>query len=536
MEFIPHNYQRYAIERIITDSRLGLFLDMGLGKTVITLTAINDLRYNRWAISRCLVVAPKKVAEATWSNEAAKWDHLKHMRIVPVLGCLKKRIIALNTPGDIWVINRENIPWLADYYRNAWPFDMVVLDESSSFKNQQSKRFKALRMVLPRIARLVELTGTPSPNGPEDLWAQIYLLDGGARLGRTISSYREAFFTQDYSHPGQMYRTYSLQDGADVRIQNAIADICVSMKAEDYLELPDYIEDIVPVTLDEKAKQAYRKLERDMLLEYDEQTITAQSAAVLNGKLLQLCGGAVYDKEKKPVEIHDCKIEAFLEIIEQLHGEHALVFYWFQHERDRLLAALNHSGLRVAVYQGAEDERVWNAGEIDLLLAHPQSCAYGLNLQDGGHHIIWYGYPNWALEIYQQAGKRLHRQGQKYPVIAHHLVVQGGMDEAVVAALHSKGDAQEELMLALKARIQNAKKDGRKLTRNERRKEVYLHGAPGKKYGIWNSMRKEFQFGICEDTPCKAEEALFKKIRYDSYKARFEVKAIPDDKASGENI
>ena len=457
MIFKPHAYQRYAIERIITDARLGLFLDMGLGKTVITLTAINDLRFNRWAIGRCLVVAPKKVAEATWSSEAAKWEHLKGLRIIPVLGCLKKRILALNMPGDIWVINRENVPWLVDYYRNDWPFDMVVLDESSSFKNPQSKRFKSLKLVLSRISRLVELTGTPAPNGLEDLWAQIFLLDGGARLGRTISSYREAFFTQNPSHPNQQYRTYSPQDGAEARIRQAISDICVSMKAADYLELPDYIEDIVPVVLDSKARESYKKLERDALLKYDEQTITAKNAAVLNGKLLQLCSGAVYDVEKRPVEIHSCKIEAFLEVVEQLHGEHALVFYWFQHERDRLLKALEKSGFRVRVYRGAEDETDWNAGNVDLLLAHPASCGYGLNLQDGGHHVIWYGYPNWALEVYQQAGKRLHRQGQKYPVIAHHLVVQGGMDEAVVEALHEKGDTQESLMQALKARIRDAK-------------------------------------------------------------------------------
>ena len=427
---------------------------------MITLTAVNDLRYNQFKVSRCLVIAPKKVAEATWANEAAKWDHLKHMRIVPVLGALKKRIMALNAPADIWVINRENVPWLVDYYRNDWPFDMVVLDESSSFKNQQSKRFKALRLVLPRIERLVELTGTPAPNGMEDLWAQIYLLDNGARLGRTISSYREAFFTQDPSHPGQQYRKYSLQAGADARIRQAISDICVSMKAEDYLELPEYIEDIVPVALDEKARKAYTKLERDMLLEYDDQTITAKSAAVLNGKLLQLCSGVVYDTAGNPVEIHDCKIEAFLEVLEQLHGEHALVFYWFQHERDRLLAALENSGLRVKVYKNEQEEQAWNAGNIDVLLAQPASCAYGLNLQEGGHHVIWYGYPNWTLELYQQASKRLHRQGQRYPVIAHHLAVQDGMDEAVIAALHEKGDTQEALMQALKARIRSARNGG----------------------------------------------------------------------------
>lgn len=460
MKFIPHSYQRYAIERIISDPALGLFLDMGLGKTVITLTAVNDLRYNRWAVSKCLVVAPKKVAEATWSNEAGKWDHLRHLRIIPVLGSVKKRIRALNTPGDVWVINRENVPWLVDYYRGAWPFDMTVLDESSSFKNPQSKRFKALKLVRDRITRLVELTGTPAPNGLEDLYAQIYLLDGGARLGRTVSSFREAFFTQDRAYPGQQYRTYSPQQGADSRIRAAISDICVSMKAEDYLELPAYIEDVVPVVLDEKARRAYSKLEREMLLEVDEQTITAGSAAVLNGKLLQLCSGAVYDGAGGVADIHSCKIEAFLEVVEQLHGEHALVFYWFKHERDRLAAALKNTGLRVRVYRGPEDERDWNGGEVDLLLAHPASCAYGLNLQEGGRHEVWFGYPNWALELYQQANARLYRQGQQYPVISHLLVVQGGMDEDVVASLHSKGDAQESLMQALKARIEKARKTG----------------------------------------------------------------------------
>lgn len=457
MKFVPHSYQRYAIERILQDNSLGLFLDMGLGKTVITLTAINDLKFNRWAVSRCLVVAPKKVAEATWSHEAEKWDHLRHLKIVPVLGSLKKRVQALHTPGDIWVINRENVPWLVEYFRNNWPFDMVVLDESSSFKNPQSKRFKAMKLVMSRIARLVLLTGTPAPNGLEDLWAQIYLLDAGERLGRTISSYREAFFTQDYARPGQMYRTYTPQQDAESRIRAAISDICVSMKSEDYLELPDYIESTVPVALDAKAKRAYDKLEKEMLLEVDTQLVTAQSAAVLNGKLLQLCSGAVYDSTGEVVDIHDCKLEAFLETIEQLNGEHALVFYWFKHEADRLTKALAKTDKVVRVYQGPEDEKAWNAGEVDILLAHPVSCGYGLNLQAGGHHAIWFGYPNWALEIYQQANKRLHRQGQKHPVICHHLVVQGGMDEDVIAALHDKGDTQERLMQALKARIERAK-------------------------------------------------------------------------------
>lgn len=457
MRFVPHAYQQYAIGRIIADDKVALFLDCGLGKTVITLTAINDLRFNRWAVSRCLVVAPKKVAEATWQHEAEQWDHLKHLRIVSVLGSVTKRIQALNTPADIWVINRENTPWLVDYYRNSWPFDMVVLDESSSFKNGRSKRFRSLKLVLPRIARLVELTGTPAPNGLEDLWAQVYLLDGGERLGKTITSFREAFFTQDWAHPNQPYRTYSPQADAEERVKRAIADICISMKAEDYLTLPDYIEDVIPVVLDARAHKAYRQLEREMLLLVDGATITAGTAAVLNGKLLQLCSGALYDENKTAVDVHSCKIEAFLETIEQLHGEHALVFYWFQHERDRLLAALQSSGLRVRLYNGDADAEAWNTGEVDLLLAHPASCGYGLNLQKGGHHIIWFSYPNWALEIYQQANKRLHRQGQTHPVIVHQLVVQGGMDEAVLHALHDKGDAQDAIMQALKARIEECK-------------------------------------------------------------------------------
>lgn len=404
------------------------------------------------------MVAPKKVAEATWSTEAAKWDHLQHLRIVPVLGSLQKRLRALDTPGDVWVINRENVPWLVEYYRQSWPFDMVVLDESSSFKNSQSKRFKALKLVRSRIRRLVELTGTPAPNGLEDLWAQIWLLDGGQRLGRTISSFREAFFTQDYAYPGQMYRTYSPQKDASERIQKAIGDICLSMRAEDYLDLPEYIEDVVPVVLDPAARRAYDKLEQDALLQVDEQLITAGSAAVLNGKLLQLCSGAAYDTDTGVVaHIHDCKVEAFLELVEQLHGEHALVFFWFRHEAERLLAALAKSGLRVRVYGGAEDAEAWNRGEVDLLLAQPMSCAYGLNLQAGGHHIVWFGYPNWTLELFQQANARLHRQGQEYPVISHLLVVQDSMDEAVAAALHDKGEVQSSLMEALKARIRKAK-------------------------------------------------------------------------------
>ena len=457
MKFIPHNYQVHCIQKLVEEPYAGLFLEMGLGKTVIALSAIDNLKFNRWEVCKTLVVAPKKVAEATWCKEAANWDHLKHLRFSLVAGSQQKRIRAVNTPADVYVIGRDNIDWLANYYRNDWPFDCVILDESSSFKNHQSKRFKAVKLVRPRVHRLILLTGTPAPNGLEDLWAQIYLLDQGERLGKTISSYREAFFTQDYSRPGQVYRTYSPQTDAQDKIQAAISDICISLKAEDHLDLPEFITNNIPVALDTKALKAYKQMERELLLEIDDQTITAGTAAVLNGKLLQLCSGSVYDTDSQPAEIHSCKLEAFLEVIEQLSGAHVLVFYWFQHERDRILHALEKSGLRVRVYGSAEDEDAWNAGQIDVLLAHPASCAYGLNLQHGGHHAVWFSLPNWNLELYQQANKRLHRQGQQFPVIVHHLLVQGGMDEDVAASLDGKKDTQEAMMQALKARIEKVR-------------------------------------------------------------------------------
>lgn len=422
---------------------------------MITLSAINDLEYNRFAVSRVLIVAPKKVAEATWQKEAKKWDHLKHLRFSTVLGSQTKRIRALNTPADVWVINRENIPWLVEYYRNAWPFDMVVLDESSSFKSHKAKRFKSLTWVRHSINRLVELTGTPAPNGLLDLWAQVYLLDEGKRLGTKITHFRERYFDPDQRGRDVVY-SYKPKEGADAVIRQLIGDICVSMKAEDYISLPDCVYNDIPVVLDSKAAGAYKKLEAEALLQVDESTIDAGSAAVLSNKLLQLCNGAVYDEQRQPVEIHRCKIEAFLEAVESLQGQPVLVFYNFQHDLDRLTQALAGSGLRVRRLTGPADETAWNNREIDILLAHPASCAYGLNLQAGGNHVIWFGL-NWSLELYQQANKRLHRQGQSEKVIIHHLVVQGGVDEDVVTALQAKGDTQEVLMQSLKARIEKVK-------------------------------------------------------------------------------
>lgn len=457
MIYTPHPYQQYCIDRVITDNALGLFLDMGLGKTVITLTAINELKYNRFAVKKALIIAPKKVAEATWSKEAAKWDHLKHLRFSLVLGSQTKRVRALNTPSDIYIVNRENVSWLVDYYRSAWPFDMVVIDESSSFKNHRAKRFKSLKMIRSHINRLVELTGTPAPNGLIDLWAQIYLLDGGQRLGKNITGFRERYFSPDKRNAQQIF-TYKPKDGAGGAIENIIGDICISMKAEDYLQLPDIVYDDIPVELDNQARKLYQKMEREMLLEIDESTIDAGTAAVLSNKLLQLCNGAVYDENNQVVEIHSCKLEAFIELIESLNGQPALVFYSFQHDRERIKKALEKSSLRVRELKTPQDETDWNNGEIDILLAHPASAAYGLNLQDGGNHVIWFGL-NWSLELYQQANKRLHRQGQKQKVIVHHLSVTGARDEDVISVLHDKGDTQDKLIESLKAKIREVKNE-----------------------------------------------------------------------------
>ncbi len=454
-DFVPHNYQQYCIDRIINDPAIGLFLDMGLGKTAITLSAIKKLKYEYWRVCKVLIVAPKKVAESTWSKEAAKWNQLKNLRFSFVLGSAEKRIKALNTPADIYMINRENVKWLVDYYRNAWPFDMVVLDESSSFKNHQAKRFKALKAIRSHIQRMVLLTGTPTSRGLMDLWAQVYLLDSGKRLGRTITAYRDAYFVPDKRSRTTIF-SYAPKEGAEEAIYKSISDICISMKAEDYLELPELIYEDIPVQLDTAAQKAYDRLERDTLLPIDETVITAGSAGVLRGKLLQLCNGAVYNDDYEVIPVHECKIEALLETVEQLNGQHAIICYNFKHDKTRLLEALKATHSTVKVYEGKAEEDEWNAGNIDLLLVQPASCGYGLNLQEGGHHIIWFGLTD-SLELYQQTNKRLHRQGQPYPVIIHHLLVQGGTDEDVIKSLGGKADVQDSLLEALKVRIQKVK-------------------------------------------------------------------------------
>ena len=457
MEFKPHPYQAYCIDRVIKQPKIGLFLDMGLGKTIITLQAIYELKYNRFAVQKVLIIAPKKVAEATWQREAQKWDGVGILRISTVLGSLNKRVKALNTPADIYIINRDNVTWLVDYYKNDWPFDMVVADESSSFKNHAAKRFKSLAHMYNHIKRMVLLTGTPTPKGLIDLWAQIYLLDRGQTLGRTYTSFRDHFFIPDRRSQTVIY-SYKPKDTAENDVLRAISHLCVSMKSEDYLTLPPVIEDIVPVQLSPKAQRDYDEMDTRMVLELVEsgEEITAVSAAALSTKLQQLANGAVYDELRSVHEIHDCKIEAFMELIEQLSGKPVLVFYNFKHDLERLKAALDKSGLVVKELKGATEEREWSEGKIDILLAHPASTAYGLNLQDGGNHVIWFGL-NWSLELYQQANKRLHRQGQKEKVIIHHLISISTRDEDMMEALNRKADAQEYVLQSLKARIDKVK-------------------------------------------------------------------------------
>ena len=455
MEYKPHNYQSYCINRIVNDPAVGLFLRPGLGKTSITLSAINILKYFQWSISKALVVAPKKVAEGTWSKEASKWNHLKHLRIVTVLGSSAKRIRALNTPADVYVINRENIPWLVEYYKQAWPFDMVVLDESTSFKNGQSKRFKAMKLVRRFCQKIVLLTGTPSSKGLMDLWAQVFLLDGGERLGQNITQFRARYF--DANTHGGHFTDYKPKEDAESAVLKAISDICVSMKAEDYLELPQCIEHEIPVVLDEKAKKAYDKFERDLLLEINDEVIMAGTAAVLTGKLLQFCSGAIYDENHIAQEVHSCKLDAYTELLERLNGEPCITFYGFQHDKERILERLQKTNLRVRAYQGTQDEDDWNAGNVDVLLVHPASCAYGLNLQAGGRHIIWFT-PNWSFELNDQGKCRLWRQGSPYDkVYVHYLIASGCVDEDVIAAIQKKQNTHDTVMQVLKARIKKLK-------------------------------------------------------------------------------
>lgn len=456
MEFEPHAYQRHAIDRVLEQPAIGLFLDMGLGKTVITLTAIAELMHDRFEASKALIIAPLRVAQTTWTDEAAKWAHTRHLRIAQILGPQKQRLEALDADADIWIVNRENIPWLVEQCGKRWPFDLVVIDELSSFKSASSRRFRALRKVRPFISRIIGLTGTPAPNGLIDLWPQIYLLDGGESLGRTVTAYRERWFA-----PGSYIRTpagaqvvsrWVPRPGAEREIYAALSDLIVSMSAADWLDLPERIDRIERVELPAKAREQYRLLEREYLIEMaDGEAIVAGSAGVLAGKLLQLAGGAIYDDAGEARVIHDAKLEALDGLIEASAGKPVLLFYAFKHERSRIMERYPEA----RELHGPDELAEWNRGEIPILIAHPASAGHGLNLQAGGSTIIWYGLP-WSLELYQQACARLHRQGQTERVIVHHLVATGTVDEDVMAALAAKSATQDDLLSALRARIERA--------------------------------------------------------------------------------
>lgn len=435
-----------------------LLLDMGLGKSVVTLTAFLQL-WEDLRVSRALVVAPKSVAEATWSDEVEKWDHLSTLRVSRIIGTEKKRLKALNEEAEIYVISRDNIVWLVKTLkRDLTRFDTLILDELTSFKNPQAQRFKAIRSVRGQFRRIVGLTGTPAPNGYLDLWAQVYCIDGGERLGHAITHFRERYFIVE--NPYVTWPTYILAPGAQTTIEEKMADIAISMRAEDYLSLPDRISISYPVAISEETLRRYKNFEQEQVLHFIEaveaeettapvqaKAIYAANAAALASKLMQFANGAVYDEEHGMHPIHDAKLQALKDIVESA-GSPVLVFYAFQHDVSRILAALP-AGVRARKYKTSGDLAAWNAGEIDVLLAHPASTAYGLNMQAGGHIIVWFGL-TWNLEYYQQANARLHRQGQRQPVRIYHLVARGTIDERACRALSTKASNQNHLLDAVK--------------------------------------------------------------------------------------
>ena len=448
MQFKPYAYQEAAIQWVLDHPAAGLFLSMGMGKTPVTLTAIDELIYNRMEVQKVLVIAPLRVAQDTWVKEMRKWDHLQHLRIAKVLGSLKERRAALQQDADIYVINRENVQWLCESIA-GWPFDMVVIDELSSFKSHQAKRFKALRKNLGRIRRIVGLTGTPAPNGLMDLWPQIYLLDQGQRLGRTIGAYRAKYFTPDKMN-GHIVYSYRLLDGAEEAIHGRLSDLCMSLKKEDYLDLPGQIYESIELTPPPALLKQYKQFERDRVMEAmdSDGEIVALNAATLTGKLLQFANGAIYDTEGGVHELHDVKLEALEELIEAANGEPVLVFYAFQHDRDRIMKRIECRELSTS-----KDVDDWNAKRIPVAIAHPASVGHGLNLQEGGHIIIWYGL-TWSLELYQQANERLNRPGQTHVCRIYHLILKGTHDERVLGVLEGKDTTQRALIDALKKVIQ----------------------------------------------------------------------------------
>ena len=449
MIYRPYEYQQTAMQWILDNPRCGLFLDMGLGKTVSTLTAIQEMM-DDCEVSRTLVVAPKKVAETTWTTEAAKWDHLQSLKVSKVMGTEKQRKMALAEKADVYVIGRDNFVWLVGQYGGQLPFDVLVIDELTSFKNSKSQRFKAMRIATPTVKRVIGLTGTPAPNGLIDLWGQMYCIDMGRRLGPSVTRYRETHF-ETHKWNNIVVRC-DIKKGHEDIIRNSIADICLSMQAKDYLQLPDLMMHTVPVELSPATMAAYNKFEREKVLEFRQEhegepsNILANSAAGLMNKLAQFSNGAVYDDERNVHEIHSEKVDKLAEIVEAANGSSVLVFYQFKHDIPRITKKLK--GYRVEVYEGEKQLMDWNAGKIDVLLAHPASTAYGLNMQAGGHYIVWFG-TGWDLELFQQANARLHRQGQQHPVTVYKLIGKNTVDERASASLENKKAKQQSLLDSL---------------------------------------------------------------------------------------
>lgn len=456
MKFKPHQYQEYATQRILDTPYIALLLEMGLGKTVSTLTAMDLLLNDYFEASRILVIAPLRVAEDTWAREVDKWDHLRHLRISKVLGSAAVRRKALKAEADIYVINRENVEWLVSEYGSKWPFDTVVIDELSSFKNPQAKRFRALRRIRPMIKRVVGLTGTPAPNSLMDLWAPMYLIDQGERLGKTITGFRDRYFVPG-SRSGHVVYEWKEKKEAEDRIYEAISDIAVSMKAEDWLELPERIDRNLPVALSPKAREQYKKLEKELLLPFMDADVVASTAAVLSNKLLQMASGAVYDEDKGVKLIHEAKLDAMEDIIEAANGKPVMVFYNFKHSLSRIQERFPEARILRKGKDGNEDIRAWNNDEIPLLLLHPKSAGHGLNLQESScRTVVWFDQI-WSLEEDQQANARVHRQGVRHNIVVIRLVAEGTMDEDAVAALERKAAGQDALMEAVKARIERMK-------------------------------------------------------------------------------
>lgn len=445
MKYVPHEYQAYAKGFVLGHPACGLILDMGLGKSVITLTALWDLILDSFDVGKVLVIAPKRVAEDTWPKELAKWDHLKGLSYSLVLGSEKQRLSALQKPAFIYIINRENVCWLVENYR--WDFDTVVIDELSSFKSAKAQRFKALKKVRPLVRRVIGLTGTPAPNTLLDLWPQIYLLDMGQRLGRFIGGYRDRFFVPDKRNREIVY-SYQPREGAEETIYGLISDICISMRATEHLHMPELISNRVEVHMGEHEQQLYDELRRDMVVQLPEGELDAVNAAALSGKLLQMANGAVYDENRAVHLIHDHKLDALEDLIEAANGKPLLVAYWYQHDRDRIMKRFPAREINKG-----RDIDDWNAGRIPVALIHPASAGHGLNLQTGGSTLVWFGL-TWSLELYQQVIARLWRQGQtSKTVVVQHILTAGTLDAAVMLALQNKEMGQDALIAAVRAQI-----------------------------------------------------------------------------------